>query len=327
MSLKVSLILFLTSTLLVGCSTKDIDPSTESTEKNTSYVSTSSNVSLPTINIDKTQTHSVSHIPLGNVICFGNNESNQKLSIVDTKSINTKISNIDIIDYFDFSIESIVIIEDTLYFNNTADNNYIYKLNYEKDTSEKISNISAYNISSEGKNLYFIDLSSKNLYQLNTNTNKTTSLTSNKVGKYILNGEYIFYQNLSDNNTLYGLNISSKNNFKITDFPVDSFTTHNSTLLCINSIDNNSLYAINTSTYKSTKVAQINGKSLKSNGSDLYFINKSDNDYLYSLNINDDKYIEAPFLTESINNYDITKSGLFYHRKVDVNTSYFYKTN
>lgn len=320
---KLLLILLILTTTLIGCSKKESDPNTTTNTTGSTYTNTNTHKTQPTFTLSSSPKHHSKYFPLANTIAFIDGNNNNKLSIANLD--NYQISPTDIVDFFNFSAESITVISDIIYYTNLSDNKYIYSLDYEKNLNTKLSNMPAYNLISNDNSLYFINGTTQQLCKYNIQTNETQKLTSSRTGKFILADSYILFENIDDKSRLYTLDLSSNEIFKTTDFPVESFTVYDSTLLCINSIDNNSLYSINTNTYESKKIANIYGKSIKSDGSNLYFINKGKQDHLYSISLTDSGFNTKAILSDSINNYYLTEENIFFERKTDVNNSFFIK--
>ena len=149
-------------------------------------------------------------------------------------------------------------------------------------------------------------------------------ITTDTVGKYLLNGDFILYQNISDNSTLYSIKKDGTQRKKLTDYSVDSFAPFENQLLIINSSDNNNLYVLDPSTDESKRLALMNGENLKVYNNKLYFINLNKSNALYTLTVNLQKseVSASSILAEGINDYYPTDAGIFVEKRINVNNTY-----
>jgi outer membrane protein assembly factor BamB len=156
---------------------------------------------------------------------------------------------------------------------------------------------------------------------------------SDSVGSFIASGDYIIYQNLSDNGKLYSIKTDGTNRQKLidptcpTDFTATSFVVLDGQLLFFDSSDNNNLYTFDPSTSKYTRLCIMNGSQLKIINKSLYFINGDDSNNLYSLSVdfNASAATYKPEISQGINEYYLTSAGIFYSPSINVNNIYFKK--
>ena len=150
---------------------------------------------------------------------------------------------------------------------------------------------------------------------------------SDSVGSFIVNGDFIIYQNLSDNAKLYSIKTDGTSRQKLTDYTANSFVVFDGQLLFFNSSDNNNLYSIDPSTLNCKRLYIMNGFQLKIINKSLYFINGDDSNNLYSLSVDlkNSTVTYKPEISEGINEYYLTSAGIFYNPSINVNNIYFKK--
>ena len=150
---------------------------------------------------------------------------------------------------------------------------------------------------------------------------------ADSVGSFIVSGDFIIYQNLSDNSKLYSIKTDGTNKQKLTDYTANSFVVFDGQLLFFNSSDNNNLYSIDPSTLKCKRLYIMNGFQLKIINKSLYFINGDDSNNLYSLSVDLAKSTATykSEISEGINEYYLTAAGIFYNPSINVNNIYFKK--
>ncbi|WP_341274113.1 DUF5050 domain-containing protein, partial [Clostridium beijerinckii] len=56
------------------------------------------------------------------------------------------------------------------------------------------------------------------MYKYNTSTSEHSLVCPDSVGSFIINGDFIVYQNLSDNSKLYSIKTDGSNRQKLTDY-------------------------------------------------------------------------------------------------------------
>lgn len=279
--------------------------------------------------VDKSITYSP-YLNLGNLIFFPDKENNNKLSTTEKSTSNSYVLNDNIKDTFNYPVESLITIDNSIYFSNTSDNNSLYKLDYQRNEFTKVNNNSVYNLTSQSKELYYINRTDNNkLYHYNLANSTSYSLSDDSCGKFIINGNSILYQNLSDGAKLYSISIDGNNRKKLTDNSVDSFTVYSGQILFINSDENNSLYKLDVKSEKTNKIASINGTELKNSNNKLYFINIASGNNLCSLSVdlNKNEAKASQITTDSINQYYLNDNEIFLDKTLDVNKTYVIKQN
>ena len=162
------------------------------------------------------------------------------------------------------------------------------------------------------------------MFSYDLTTNRDNIITSSKVGSYLINGDFIIYQNLDDNAKLYKCKLDGTEDSKITDFSVESFVVYSNQLLAINLTDNNRLYSINPTDLQATRIGLIDGEQLKCYQGKLYFINLADYNHLYSLTVDLTKSTSSwtSILADQVNEYYPTSEGLFVQKGVNINNPY-----
>ena len=171
------------------------------------------------------------------------------------------------------------------------------------------------------------DSNKRKLYVYDIENKKDSMITSDNVGRYVINNNFILYQNLSDGSKLYKISADGKDKEKITDYSVDSVAIFGSQIFVSNSDDNNNLYKIDPSSLESNRFAILNIKDLKVFNNQVYGINNSNN--LCRLNISiESNEIKTELLTsDSINEYYPTEKGIFVQKGLNVNNAYLININ
>lgn len=183
------------------------------------------------------------------------------------------------------------------------------------------------NIISNAENIFYINNINSSLCSINPNTKEHNMITNDKCGNFVLNGNNILYQNLSDNSSLYSINIDGTNRNKLTSAPVDSFSAYNNYIYYISSIDNK-LYKLDLSLKTTTKMGNIKGSNLKIFNQKLYYIDFNTNT-LNSINLNNfDKDPSYQTISKDmINDYFINSEGIFIYKPSNINKTHFISFN
>lgn len=262
-------------------------------------------------------------------LIFSNWEDNDKISIINGTLTNKAIKSADVTDFFDYYSNTFTVVNDIIYFADRSNSDVLSSLKIVDKTYNKLNNSSAHNITSSENTIFYIDIPDNNsntrrLYSYDINSKKTTLLIKDNVGKYVLNGNFILYQNLDDGSKLYKAKLDGSEIEKISNFAVESFTAHSNEILAVNSNDNNSLYLIDPSNYDSKRLAIMNISNLKSNENQLYCINNEDSNYLYSLSVDitSSDVSSKLLVSDHINDYFITDNEIFIQKAINVNNAY-----
>lgn len=297
---------------LISCS-KSESPTESSKDNNTTL---NNQVSLGTPPMDRLSfTNSTitttSYLELGNLLFFKDSNNNDKISTMESMK-NSIINQASIIESYNYPINSIISINNDIYFSSHTDYS-IYKLDYQKSEISQISTTGGNSLTTNNELIFFIHPQTSNLYSLNPNTKESKLLVSDKCGKYIINNNIILFQNISDKNKLYSISIDGSNLQQLTDTGVDSFSPYGNTeILFINTEDNNNLYSLNSIDLKTKRLANINGVNLCVSNEIIYFQDETSKN-LISLKI-DSTTKEQTFNTifdQFINNYYISNNKIF----------------
>lgn len=264
---------------------------------------------------------------LGKLLFYSDNDNNNKLSIVEDYSLYNYLDSNSSTSVLDYSIESISSIDSNIYFSNVSDGNSLYRFDYVKNQVDKIMDGSFRNIISNAENIFYINNINSSLCSINPNTKEHNMITNDKCGNFVLNGNNILYQNLSDNSSLYSINIDGTNRNKLTSAPVDSFSAYNNYIYYISSIDNK-LYKLDLSLKTTTKMGNIKGSNLKIFNQKLYYIDFNTNT-LNSINLNNfDKDPSYQTISKDmINDYFINSEGIFIYKPSNINKTHFISFN
>ncbi|MDD6794531.1 MAG: DUF5050 domain-containing protein [Clostridiaceae bacterium] len=323
--------LLLLSVMISGCSNSNAKEST-SEEKITTTSSTATKSTIPFVLNDKTII-SCPFIINGTSLIYPNWEDNNKISIIDEPYPTSVLKTIDVKDKFDYSTDTIALINNILYYADGSKSNNLYSINLNDKKVTKLKEHNIHNITPVNNTLYYLDISSEHsnqnrLFSYDTKDNKEKLITKDSVGLFLINGDFILYQNLSDNSSLYSIRTDGTQRQKITDYSVNSFTVYENEILAINTSDNNNLYRINPSDLTSDRIGIINGENLKSFNDKIYYINLDKSNSLYELKVDlsNKKISGSQVNSSSINDYYPTDAGIFIKKSPDVLTPYIIKT-
>ena len=327
--MKKILSLFLISCCLftIGCS-KKIENSQTTKESSTNSVTssstnnlnkkntTSSKLILTNNNITKSK---IVHV--GDVLIFIDNEENNRVTVLYPDSDKPATT-------YDYFAESLAVLDMNIYFPNLSDNKSLYRFDYVKKEFHKVINGSFNNLTASNKKLFYIDSNQGNaLKSFDSNTNTATLLTEDKCGNYILNGDYILYQNLTDNCNLYSVKIDGTEKTKLTTSPVDSFACYNNLIYYIN-LNDNKLYVLDINSKATTKFNNIIGHNLKIYNDLLYFVHNNTN-YLNYVSLSNLDINTTPNISikSNINDYWLTDIAVFIEKSININKLYDIKSN
>lgn len=318
-----------------GCSNKPSDTS----EKQSTNTLPSANTSMESSTIENnTNTplaltgDTITTCPFivnGTSLIYANWEDNNKISIINEPYPNSVLKTTDVADKFDYSTDSLAIINNVLYFADGSKGNNLYALNLNDKTSNKLSSNNVHNITAANNVLYYLDISSDNqnqnkLFSYDTSSNKESLITKDSVGTFVINGDFILYQNLSDHSYLYSIKTDGTQRKKITDYSVNSFTVYENEILAVNSSDNNNLYYINPSDLSSKRIGIVNIENLKFFNNKLYCINLNESNTLYELKVDlaGEKISGTKISAFGIDDYYPTDAGIFIKKSPDNLTPY-----
>jgi hypothetical protein len=322
-----SLLLIITL-IITGCSSETSNTKAAPKTHSTSPTSDSNTVYTP-LSLGDTTIYSSPFIKNGTSLIFSNWEDNNRISVINEPYSTTLLQTKDVVDYYNYSTDTFVLINNIIYFANGGDGNHLTSMNLSDKIANKINDHNVHDIILSGDTLFYLSIlddhkNQNRLYSYNTTTNASNLVITDTVGKYLLNGDFILYQNISDNSTLYSIKKDGTQRTKLTDYSVDSFAPFENQLLIINSSDNNNLYVYDPATDASKRLAIMNGENLKVYNNKLYFINLYKSNYLYTLTVNllKSEVSATPLLNEGINNYYPTESGIFLEKRINVNNTY-----
>lgn len=318
----------LTITSCTNSSSKSDSNSSNEISSSSNSSTSSNNLIEPLVLNDKT-TYSSPFAVNGNSLIFSNWDDNNKLSIVNDPIPKDMLSNKSVSDFFNYSGETFVIVNNTIYFGDGNSANNLASINISDKTYTKINNSNAHNITSMEDKIFYLDIPDNynhqgKLYAYDTKTKSSKVMIPDIVGRYIINNNFILYQNISDGSKLYKIKIDGTGKEKLTDFSVDSFAPYSSQLLISNSDDNNNLYKLDPSTKETKRVAVMKITNLKVFNNNLYFISGEDANCLYKLNvdINKPEATSTKLLADSINDFYPTDKGIFVQKGINVNNPY-----
>lgn len=320
--------ILLCSVLLMGCS-KDIQEEVKSSPPNQSSSTSSSlskTYSIKDILINDEVSYSSKYSFSGDLIAFSDPNNNNKLSISNLNEFDSFIPKDSIKESYDYSITNTVNVDNSIYFTSTTLNNSgIYKLDYEKDSIDRISDYIPINLTYQNGYIYFINSVDKFIYSLDIKTNIIELLSNNKAGNFLVSNNFIIYKNLSDNSKLYALKTDKTHNVKLTDTSVDSFIALNKEILFFDSSNNNTLSSLDLTTEKLTKYNNVVGQNLKTDSTNIYFISTESPNKLYTL---DRTELTSQILTDDfINDYYPVDNKVFLELAISLDKIYILNIN
>lgn len=265
----------------------------------------------------------------GTTTVFANYDDNNNISVIQEPYDEGRVNTKNVIDYLSYSTSSFTVINNLVYFRD--DNNKGILSSVDLTTKSYIPINTEFKVSSiigNGSTVYFInDTNGYNLMSYDTIDKTFKLITSDKVGKYMIDTDVVIYINKSDNNTLYSINTDGTNKQKLTSFSIDSFAPNGNEIITINSSDDNNLYSINLLDLSEKRLAIMYGEDLRKINGVFYFINKRNGNHLESLTIDstDESNPSISFSdisSESVNDYYVTEDAIFIQRSADVNNAY-----
>lgn len=262
----------------------------------------------------------------GTNLIFPNPDENNRISTIPSPLPKDILQSKNITDFADYSADNLALIDKVIYFSNGSENNSLSSYSIIDKTYKKLNTHSVHNLITVSTDLFYINKNdSKKIYKYDTVNSTSMLVCADSVGSFIVNGDYIIYQNLSDNSKLYSIKTDGTNRQKLTDYTANSFIVYQGQLLFFNSSDNNNLYSIDPTNLNCKRIYIMNGFQLKIIKNSIYFINGDDSNNLYSLSV-DFKNATAtykPEISEGINDYYLTSSGIFYSPSINVNNIYY----
>ncbi|MCR4945076.1 MAG: DUF5050 domain-containing protein [Clostridium sp.] len=333
-------IVAITTLSLVSCS----DKSTTSSEKEeptsiNMQASSSSVEAFAPLVLNDDNLEPSSFIMNGTSLLFTNWQNNNRISILNEPFPKGTIKENDVADFFNYSATSIASSNNLIYFGDQSSSSNLASINIADKSYTKLNNRHAHDVTVlNNESIFYLDIpdtdtSSRKLYKYDINSKKDLRLTSDNVGKYIVNNNFILYQNLSDNSKLYRVSIDGTGKEKVTDYSVNSFAGYSSQLLTINSDDNNNLYIVDPTTLDSKKYTTLSITDLKVSNGSIYVLDSSNKLCNLEITINpattidQNEYKLTPLSSDSINEYYPTQSGIFVQKGIDVNNPYFISAN
>ena len=263
-------------------------------------------------------------------LVFPNWDDNNKLSIINEPYPKDVINTSNVVDFYDYPINSLAVVSNIAYFADGNNNNGLSSIDLSNRAYTPIlNNVKASNIIAVNNVLYFIDLKNGNkLHAFDTINNEDKIISTDNTGNYLVDENMILYENKSDKSTLYKINIDGTEKQKLTNFSVNSFAPYSGDILAINSSDENNLYSINLTDLSTKRLAVMNGEELKVYNGKLYFIDVNNSRHLSTMTVqagSDTPDVSFNDISDySVNEYYPTDKGIFAQRGVNVNNSYIF---
>lgn len=319
----------------VGCSQKEQASSTPSGSQPIVASSSPSEKAYTPLVLNDDNIEPSSFVMNDKSLLFTNWEDNNKISILNEPFPKGDITTKNVADFFNYSATSIALSNNFIYFGDQASSSNLASINLADKSYTKLNSKHAYDVTAvNNEAIVYLDLSESNssyrkLYKYDINSKKDLCLAPDNVGKYIINNNFILYQNLSDNSKLYKVSLDGKEKEKLTDFSVDSFAAYDSQLLAVNTSDNNNLYIIDPTTLDSKKYTTLSMTDLKVFKNSIYLLDSSNKLCKLEIQINPETPIDknkvklTTLSSDFINEYYPTDSGIFVQKAINVNNPYF----
>lgn len=322
-------------TTLTSCSNDNGASSTESKKSSSTSISTSAstdNIYAPFI-VNDDSIYPSSFIINENSLIFTNWEDNNKISILNEPFPKSIISSTNVTNFFEYSATSLVNVNNTLYFGDTSNSSNLASLNLTDKTYTKLNNRHVHDITAlNNEKIVYLDIpetdsNKRKLYVYDIENKKDSLVTSDNVGRYVINNNFIIYQNLSDGSKLYKISPDGRGKEKLTNYSVESIAIFGSQIFVSNSDDDNNLYKLDPSSLESNRFAIFNIKDLKVFNNQVYGINKSNNLCRLNISIESNELKTELLTSDSINEYYPTEKGIFLQKGLNVNNAYLINVN
>ncbi|WP_300382433.1 DUF5050 domain-containing protein [Clostridium sp.] len=306
--------LFLSTLLLVSCSTQTNETPKENAEVSSNKVTVSDNSeSNKNVVLSGKTLYSNKYLYIENLLFFPDPLNNNNLSMAKTSVDDTSVSNGSIIDFYPYSLVSIDKNDTTIYFSSNSQDSGLFKLDYVNSKITKISDSIPLEMFFIEDKIVYVNSKDKYIYYYDLKKNENILLSNNKSSNLIYNNNFIFYTNLDDSSHIYSVKIDGTNKHKITDVAVDSLAIYNNNLFYFDGNNNNILSSINISTQKVTKYLNIKGQNLKEYDGTMYYISTENPNALYSLSEgSDSNSFEGTLIySDFVNDYFPNSNGIF----------------
>ena len=264
----------------------------------------------------------------GTTTVFPNWDDNDNLSVIKEPYPKDIVNTSNVSDFFNYPTSSLAVINNMAYFSDGDNKNSLSSIDLSKRTyTANLIRGKASNIIGGKDSVYFTDPNDGNkLHAFDITNNTDKIISSDNVGRYLVDEGVILYENKSDKSTLYSINIDGTQRQKLSNFSVNSFAPYSGQILAINSSDNNNLYSINLTDLASKRLAVMDGEDMKISKGTIYFINVTNNRHLSKMTVD----LKTPTVSfADISNYEIndyypTDKGIFARKGVNVNNGYIY---
>ncbi|MGL5152000.1 MAG: DUF5050 domain-containing protein [Clostridium sp.] len=280
--------LLLTTLFISGCSDTETPSKNQSNLISIDSTNEDTSIYTPFILTGNSITPSPFSI-LNESLIFPNWEENNKISFIKIPTSNSILKSSDITKQLDNYTSSLVLLNDNIYFGDSSKNNSLSLITPSSKEVIQLNSNSVHMLSALDESLYYINIQDQKLYSYNTSTKNGGAISLDRVGKYIINNNFIIYQNLSDNNKLYKIKLDGSSREVLSSFAVDSFAVYKNQLIVSNSEDNNYIYHINPMTLDSKRLLLTSSHDIKSINDRVFFINNLKGNTLCELSLDLEK--------------------------------------
>lgn len=275
--------LFLSTLLLVGCSTQSNETPKENVEVSNDVIVSDNNEPSKNITLSGKTLYYNKYLYIENLLFFPDPLNNNNISIAKISSDDTLVSSSSIIDFYSYTLVSIDKNDTTIYFSSNSQDSGLFKLDYVNSEITKLYDSTPLEMFYIEDKIVYINSKDKFIYYYDLKKNENVLLSDNKSSNLVYNNKYIFYKNLDDNSKIYSVKIDGTSKYKITDVSVDSLAIYNNNIFYFDSSNSNILSSIDPSTEKVSKYLNIKGQNLKEYDGTLYYISIEEPNTLYSL--------------------------------------------
>jgi hypothetical protein len=135
----------------------------------------------------------------GTDLIFPNPNENNRISTIPDPLPADILQSKNITDFADYSADNITLIDKTIYFADSSNNNALCSLDITSKTYTKLNTHSIHNLITINNELFYMNKNDDNkIYKYDTTASKGMLISTDSVGSFIINGDFIIYQNLSD---------------------------------------------------------------------------------------------------------------------------------
>lgn len=213
------------------------------------------------------------------------------------------------------------IVDKSIYYCNSSDNDHIYRINIDGSHRKKVIADSSLYLNVEQNWIYYCNESDGySIYKAKTDGTEKIKLLNDEAYNLSLYHEFLYYCNKSDKGRLYRINTCGGEKTKISNDEASYFCIADGWIFFCNKSDHMKLYKINTSGTKTVMICEDTSSNINIYKDWIYYCNKNDMSKLYRIHsdgsdkekLNDDY---TDFIT-------VVDDWIYYCNKTDNNRIY-----